>query len=483
VPEDERRLFRRLSVCVGGFDLATAEALDSSVAGTLDRLSRLIDKSLVAPDEGGELGMRYRLLETLRAYGNERLCRGRRGQRHARSSPRSLPGVGAKWSLWGGRNQPQALAALDADHDNLRAALGWALVRRGADALRLAADLAPFWRWRGHRSEGRRWLAAALEAAPNDAGARGRALVGAAILAYDQGDGGAAVALASEAAELCRRSGDAVGLGLALHRLAVVPEGDDGRREVLLLEALALFEAADFASGTGSALSALAGLAAIGGDFARAESLCARALTEHQLDGNEQASAAALYILGAIVDARGETVRARALWEASVATARPFVAAAPMLALVRLADLASSEGHTDEAQAMLRDAIAEVRDFDYLPLADAVHWCGVAAVRHGDSERGVSLIAAAAGHWGSFDRPCGTTGFSAVRIRREASLAEARAALPPDRFARAWAEGERMGLAQAAERIIASAPRSDVRGASTQEGAQLQSTGCVPAGA
>jgi tetratricopeptide (TPR) repeat protein len=464
LPEDERRLFRRLSVCIGGFDLGTAEALDSPATATLDRLSRLIDKSLISPSEHGQLGMRYRLLETLRAYGHERLIEAKEDSDARDRHLDHFLGVAAERDLWGGGpDQWRVLAALEADHDNIRAVLGWALRRRSADALRLAAQLTPFWRWRGHRSEGRRYLAAALDAAPRDTDARGRALVGAASLAYDQGDGEAALALAFEAAELCRQSGDAVGLGMALHRLAVVPEGDDERREARLLEALALFEAAHYAFGIGSALSTLGHLAAERGDFARAEMLCAHSLRAHQLDGDERASAAVLSILGAIVDAQGDTVRARELYEASLATARRFglraASAHFVFALVRLADLASSEGRTEEAQSMLRDGVAELRGFGYVPLADAVHWSGVVAARHGDIERGVSLIAAAAGHWGSFDALGGITGFRPVRDRRAASLVEVRAGLPPDQFARAWADGERMGLEQAAELIVASGSR------------------------
>ncbi len=66
----EQQLFRRLAVFVGGFDLSAAKAMGGP--DTLDRLGRLVDKSLVLA-ESGPLGTRYRLLETLRQYGWERL--------------------------------------------------------------------------------------------------------------------------------------------------------------------------------------------------------------------------------------------------------------------------------------------------------------------------------------------------------------------------------------------------------------------------
>ena len=142
-----------------------------------------------------------------------------------------------------------------------------------------------------------------------------------------------------------------------------------------------------------------------------------------------------------------------------MATARPYglrSAAAIMLAVVRLADLASSEGRGDEARSMLRDAVAEVHELG-LPTSGRrgpLVRCGGRAA--GESERGVSLIAAADGHWGSVDqREATPRRMLRVRARREASLAEVRAAVPPDRFARAWAEGERMSVEQAAALILA----------------------------
>ena len=129
---------------------------------------------------------------------------------------------------------------------------------------------------------------------------------------------GGGVAQATEAVELCRRFGDAVGLGLALHRLAVMPRRDVGAQEALLLEALALFEAANFAWGIGTALSALAIWLWRSGDLARAEELLARALAVHQSLGDDLGAAAVLSYLGAVVDdARRHPVRAPSTRRAS----------------------------------------------------------------------------------------------------------------------------------------------------------------------
>src|SRR5438132_311888 len=136
-------------------------------------------------------------------------------------------------------------------------------------------------------------------------------------------------------------------------------------------------------------------------------------------------AAAVLGYLGAADDERGDSRGARVYYKASIATARPHglhTSAAAMGSLVRLADLTSSEGRGDDARAMLSEAVAEVRDFDSFAVAHAIHWTGAVEVRQGHSERGVSLMAAAAAHWGSFGSPHNIIGFGAVRTRYEASL-------------------------------------------------------------
>src|SRR5262249_45344400 len=126
-------------------------------------LTRLIHKSLVGADTTGAEA-RYRMLETIREYARARLAArsetAASGARHLRyyqalaeQAPPEL--TGARQQEW--------LTRLEADHDNLRAALAWAIEQASAEfALRLAGALWRFWWVRGHLSEGRRWLEAAL---------------------------------------------------------------------------------------------------------------------------------------------------------------------------------------------------------------------------------------------------------------------------------------------------------------------------------
>ena len=161
----------------------------------------LVDKSLVvAREEGGET--RYRLLETVRQYGREKLEEpgeeAEVGRRHAgyclglaEEAEREL----------GGPDQARWLTRLEAEHDNIRAALSFSLGEGGeaGSGVRLAAALTDFWFARGYLSEGRRWLESAVSrTGPATTLARAKALNGAGWLAAYQGEYGAAKARIEE---------------------------------------------------------------------------------------------------------------------------------------------------------------------------------------------------------------------------------------------------------------------------------------------
>jgi predicted ATPase/DNA-binding SARP family transcriptional activator len=211
----EQNLFTRLSAFVGGFTLAAAEDLGADT----DLLVQLVDKSLVVMTESGAGPQRYRLLETMRAYGWERLAESSSANavcdRHANYY---LDLVKNARSVLFGPGQAAQLRLLESELGNIRAALTWFLRSGHAEsALRLAGWLYPLWDRHGHYREGRRWLTQALaldEAAPQRA--RARALDSAAGLALIQGDHETAAAEADQAATVCREIGDGAGLAQAL---------------------------------------------------------------------------------------------------------------------------------------------------------------------------------------------------------------------------------------------------------------------------
>ncbi|HEU5354141.1 MAG TPA: hypothetical protein VFU65_06750, partial [Actinocrinis sp.] len=158
---DEREVLATCSVFVGG---ATLEDLDAVVGvEVLDVLGRLVAKSLVVADRQDDGTMRYRLLETIREYARDRLaesgCELTARDRHAAHYADLI--CAAEPHLRG-PGQLRWIARLDAEDDNLRAALGWTLERQNAEtALRLCTNLSWYWMLRGRRDTHQLYIAAA----------------------------------------------------------------------------------------------------------------------------------------------------------------------------------------------------------------------------------------------------------------------------------------------------------------------------------
>ena len=130
----ERQVFTRLGVCAGGISLDGAEIICSGgpvdSLDVLDLVGRLVDKSLVLADhdEGGT--PEFRLLETLRAYALDRLGHGEEWEdAHRRHAEYLADLAEAAWIGLRGPDQSEWFARLDREHDNMRAALGWAVGR------------------------------------------------------------------------------------------------------------------------------------------------------------------------------------------------------------------------------------------------------------------------------------------------------------------------------------------------------------------
>ena len=188
----DRELFARLSVFVGGAGLDEIERVCSGEgADTLEGLTSLTEKNLVRQAEGVEGEPRFAMLETIREYAIEQA--NDRGQwddlreRHARAfTELAHQAAGRVMGIGSGAS----LDRLDLEHDNLRAALTWAMENDTEAALVLSHDLWRFWQRRGHLAEGLERVQAAL-ALPDAAAhpeARADALSAAAGLAYWRAD-------------------------------------------------------------------------------------------------------------------------------------------------------------------------------------------------------------------------------------------------------------------------------------------------------
>ena len=172
--EPARMLLRRLSVFSGGFTLDAAEGVcsDDALPGVdvLDALGRLVDTSIVVVgDRAG--AAHYHLPETLRQYAAERLDEaGESSRLRDRHLEHFLALAERSVEAFDHGDQDEARVALEADQDNLRAALEWGLssTHRHVEGRRLAAALARWWFVRGHAGEAIESLRRAIDVAPDD---------------------------------------------------------------------------------------------------------------------------------------------------------------------------------------------------------------------------------------------------------------------------------------------------------------------------
>jgi predicted ATPase/DNA-binding NarL/FixJ family response regulator len=224
--ESEQAMWRRVSVFAGSFDLDAAEevcGVGRLAAGEIaDLIDALVAKSVLSRVAGdGEA--RYRLLDTIGEFGLRKL-RGRSNERRLRLRHLSwYAALAARQEAFGPR-RAEWVAALDADHANLRAALEFCLSepQQTAAGAELACDLWRYWETHGHLTEGRRILAALLEKLGKTARVRPRALWVAGFLALVQGDLPRARTLLQAGLSAARNAGDARAIAYASGYLSYV---------------------------------------------------------------------------------------------------------------------------------------------------------------------------------------------------------------------------------------------------------------------
>jgi predicted ATPase/DNA-binding XRE family transcriptional regulator len=369
--EAERALLRRLAAFAGGFTLAAAEVVvagEGVVEGdVLDLLTRLVTKSLVQVEDQGETA-RYRLLETVRAYGWRRLreagetdlAQRRHAAWCAALAEQAEPALDT-------RDQLGWLACLDAEQDNLRAALAWSLEHDPAINLRLAAGLTRYWLLRGRSAEGRDWLGRRLARAPAPAADRARALWCAGQLAAEQVDFTIARARFEECLRLSRAAGDGRLAARSLNYLASIAagHGDSPVARSLLEEGLTLIRPTGDRYGLAQILWDLADSARRAGDVARAEALTAEALALARQLGERELLSASLWRLGLGALANGDLAAAQALFEEGLLVADEIGAPRRMANLRGdLGQVACARGDLDQARDWLESALAVARSAD-----------------------------------------------------------------------------------------------------------------------
>ncbi|SMD27169.1 ATP-binding protein [Kibdelosporangium aridum] len=361
----EQTLWARVSVFAGGFDLDAVEALCAGDGidrdQVLELVTGLVDKSILTrEDQHHGSQARYRLLDTLRHYGQDVLrATGEEAVLRRRHRDYYLGLAERGEAEWFGPTQQEVSARTRREHPNLRAALEFSLSTPGEShkGLRLAAALYFYWQGCGFMAEGRHWLDRALARDTEPSKARANVLWTNAHLAVMQGDVPAAMALVEECRAWAQARGAVTTLAYAICVRGLVSwfSGDLPRSQALLEDALARFEALGELNSTMiKAYLALIVVAVFQGDLARAVALGqhARALCERH--GEQWARAYTLHGLSFAEWVRGEVAQATRHAKESLRGMRVFSDTHGTAVLVeRLAWIAGTAGEFERAAVLL----------------------------------------------------------------------------------------------------------------------------------
>ena len=453
--EQERILFRRLSIFAGGFTLEAAEAIcaDEGIdkAEILDVLARLVDKSLVVVEER-EGERRYRFLETIRQYSQERLWEAgevaRLQERHwtwytGLVERAGLDLLGKEQAAWFNR--------FEREHDNLRTALRYLLERGEAGiAARLGGGAFwHFWLYHGYLTEGRTILERILTQFSEQTSTRAWVLLNAGVLARYQGDSTRATILLEESLDLSRALADRRLIAYILSALGELrySRGDYEQATALYEESLPLLRELGDKLVLPLALSQWGQILLAQGEYEQSRALCEESLALARELGSPDRVAGSLSALALAVLEQGNDKQARALCEESLATWQQLGnksgCAHTLSILGRLALQQGDVGratHCYHESLVLREASGEKGG-----VATALEGLARVAAVRGQSKSAAQLFGAAE----ILRKTMGTPLPPTERASHEHALAAVRADLGETAFAHAWAEGRAMELSQA----------------------------------
>jgi len=447
----EQVAFARLSVFSGGWTLDAADALVSDEGqqpgdesdSTLDLLSALSDQSLIRRDlvagglAVGNGGSRFGMLETIREFGRE--CLEASGQTRATRRRHALYyralAEQAEEQLTG-PEQATWLKRLTQEHDNLRAALDWALepddvdddgpeqrgrggasetsappqAERHEEGARLGGALWRFWYMQGYLAEGRASLARVAQrtraCAPR---LQARVLYGATVLAVEQGDYAHVTLLGEQSLAFARAANDPAGVAAALNILGLTARND--------------------------------------GDYERASRLHQESLVLARAQRNDQSVARVLTNLGVIASHQGQYARARELYAESAALFQEMGDRhGHAIALTNLAEATRLGGDPGRALALYRESLTMHQTGENKAgIAECLAGLAAVACHHGDTTRAARL-------WGAAEALRDVLGvlLSSVDLAHyQRDIAALEAALPESEWMAAWAVGRVMTLDEA----------------------------------
>ncbi|MBC9715649.1 tetratricopeptide repeat protein [Streptomyces sp. TRM66268-LWL] len=376
---DQRLLWSRLSVFSGSFDLDAAEYVCGGhglpAEDVLDVLGELLDQSVLTREES-PAGVRYRMLDTVRAYGGEWLESTGEGGRMRRRHRDWYMGLATWCELdWFSPRQTAVATRVEGELPNLRAALEFCLTEPEETHLGqyLAGTLWFYWVGCGRLAEGRHWLdrSVELDGAEDCPESRLKALWVLGYVAILQGDTVDALAALQECRDEADRTDNPLAVAYAVHRmgcLALISD-DMERAEQLIREALVRYrKLGELNSNVLMGQVELAMSLVFQGDLAAALKLCEEVEEICREHGERWTRAYALYVLAYAAWTRGEFTRARELLRECITIDHTFHDLVGLvLAIELLALVTASEGDPAEA-AVLQGAAEPVWGSVGLPL-------------------------------------------------------------------------------------------------------------------
>ncbi|MGB8729633.1 MAG: protein kinase [Candidatus Sulfotelmatobacter sp.] len=458
----EQKLFRRLSVFVGGCNLESVEAVCDTKGDLdldlLDGMASMVDKSLVQQVKQGKRESRFVMLETLREYALEKLeASGEAAltkRAHAayylvlaeENVTESSEAEGAGW-----------LEQLGLEHDNFRAGLEWLTETGNVEwGLRLGTALFRFWEVREYLAEGRDRLGRILKL--TEAGAptklRMRALFSAGVLAGEQGDYASAAALINESQDIAQALGDKTGVAVSLNALAVLARdrGDVEVAHVLFEASLGLWRELADQKAVARALSNLANVLKLQGEYGRARALYEECLSIFRGLGDRTGVAWSLNYQGDVARDQGDSAAARTLYEQGLAIFREVddrwgIAGT----LADLGSLAREKGDYSTARCLYRESISFFQELNHRRgIARLLEYFACLAAAQLEAERSLRLAGAAA----ALRQNIGAPLTPAEQAKLETSLHTARQTLTNKGGATAWLEGWALPAERAIEEVL-----------------------------
>jgi non-specific serine/threonine protein kinase len=482
LPSELQQLFVRLSVFRGGWTLEAAATVcpdtppmstgNSDVPsamptlGMLASITELRERSLVVAEEiGGGLEMRYRMLETLREFAAEQRTLALETSLRRRHAAYFLDAVEGAQTYISGPDQAVWLTRIEADHDNMRAALAWSLEKAPQDSgallmgLRLVTALAPFWEVRGYYVEGHEWIERLLAqpgipASPANTEILAKAQNALAYMARGRSEFLVAEDSAQAGLALARSIGEKQIMAASLQILGTLAYSRDdyaGAR-AYLEESLALSRELGSPALIAGALLDLGNVAMEERQWQQAWDLYSESLELRRAEGNPKRNADALNNLGLVARYRGDLATAIRLLEESMENCRAISDRSGAITLLNLGTVHRLSGRFATARAHLEEATTMCYDVDN---RRALAWCfkeiGHLLCAEGNYRQGLELLSASE----SLRLSLGITFHPADPEALSQEVLKARAALTEDEFSNAWSLGSRLTFKQAYAKAIA----------------------------